>query len=107
MSSATDVKIFRSEKKCRWISSLSCVISQRAAQCAHVGGLAEGKGTGIKCSDEFTLPLAPDIHDQLDGRAKLPNGKTGKKAFEEFYHIDVIERAKAFHWFWLQTKGKN
>jgi hypothetical protein len=99
-------KVLRSSAKRRWIASLPCVISGRASQCAHVGGLTEGKGMARKCSDTFTLPLAPEYHDMADGRRKLPDGKTGRKAFEAFYGIDLIARATELHWRWLRTWGK-
>lgn len=102
---------WRNEAKRRFIASLPCIITGRAAQCCHV----TKNGTSSKGSDEFTVPLCPELHDQLDGRKKLPNGEYGNKRmpdgryrFEHFYRVDLIARAIALHLdFMEETKHGN
>lgn len=98
---------WRSERKRRWIAAQPCLITGAPAQCAHVGGLAEGKGAALKCGDEFTIPLSPAVHDMFDGRRKLPNGRIGKNAFEAHFRIDSLACARIYHQRWLNDNGSN
>jgi hypothetical protein len=99
---------WRNEKKRRWVAGLPCLITGRAAQCAHV----THNGMSSKGSDEFTVPLAPEVHDQLDGRVKLPNGDYGNRvvdgtrAFERFYGVDLLERAIQLHLDWMEDQKR-
>src|SRR3974390_1672224 len=53
---------FRSETYRRYIASLPCAHCglEGYSQAAHVGGLAEGKGGGLKVSDARCIPLCGD-----------------------------------------------
>jgi len=64
-------------------------------------------GMSSKGSDEFTVPLAPEIHDQFDGRVKLPNGEIGKRAFEAYYWVNTTERAIQLHLDWMEMQHGN
>lgn len=93
---------WRSESKRRFIGGLPCLITGKASQCSHV----VNNGMRSKGSDEFTVPLSPEMHDQLDGRAKLPDGTVGKIAFVTYYDIDLLDAAKQLHERWLKTQRK-
>jgi hypothetical protein len=67
----------------------------------------------MKCGDEWTVPLTPALHDELDGRAKLPNGEYGNRRmedgryrFEHFYQVDLIEEAIQRHLDWMEEQKR-
>ncbi len=64
----------------------------------------ENGGMHMKGPDSGCAPLCRTHHDQYDGRAKLPNGEVGKRAFEAHYGIDM--RAVAAKWYkqYLETR---
>ncbi len=66
----------------------------------------ENGGMSMKGPDSGCAPLCRTHHDQYDGRAKLPNGEVGKRAFEAYYGLDM--RAVAAKWYklYLEQYGK-
>lgn len=60
--------IFRSEPLRRAVASLPCVCCGREGmtQAAHIGGLEDGKGFGIKVADSRIAALCVDCHQELD-----------------------------------------
>jgi len=55
-------------------------------RCEHCGSLnpdpAHGPAAGrsLKGPDNYALPLCRQVHEFLDGQARLPNGKWGRRA---------------------------
>ena len=49
----------------------------------------ENNGMRSKGRDSSCAPLCRDHHDQFDGHKRLPNGKVGRVAFEEYYLLDM------------------
>src|SRR5690349_19121744 len=47
----------------------------------------ENGGASMKGPDSSCAPLCRVHHDQMDGRAKLPNGEVGRAAFEAYYGV--------------------
>ena len=56
----------------------------------------ERGGMSMKGPDSSCAPLCRFHHNQFDGKVKLANGEVGRRAFEDFYHIDMQAIAKAW-----------
>lgn len=68
-------------------------------ECAHVG--STGKGMRQKCSDEECAPLCVQHH--REGKQALD--KIGRKAFEAFHGVDLLQIAAALRKRFLEDQG--
>ncbi len=64
----------------------------------------ENGGMRMKGPDSGCAPLCRTHHDQYDGRAKLPNGEVGKRAFEAHYGLDMRDVAAKWYKLYLETR---
>lgn len=58
----------------KWIHThlgICCLTGRLDIHTAHVGGLAQGKGMGIKCDEKYMLPLDAYLHLHADHRPDL------------------------------------
>jgi len=65
----------------------------------HSNKLADGKGMGLKASDEKACFGCSSCHDVLDGRRPRPDGMTAEQV--DVYFRYAVERTHAI----LRTKG--
>ncbi len=74
----------RNPKRLAEIRKLPCVrCGQAPSQAAHSNSSRDGKGRGIKASDEFTVPLCHSCHSQFD-QYKLGNREQSEAMFEKW-----------------------
>ena len=74
----------RSPKRLAEIRKLPCVrCGNPNSQAAHSNSAKHGKGTSIKASDEFTVPLCHSCHFQFD-TFQLGNRAESEAMFEKW-----------------------
>lgn len=67
-------KKIRSEKHRRFIASLPCLkCGKSGTQAAHVGGMSEGKGIGVKVCDSRCVPLCAPYDNEMGCHFKHDN----------------------------------
>jgi DNA recombination protein Rad52 len=66
----SEPKRIRCREHLRYVASQPCAICGRSPSQAHHVRYAQGRGLGIKVSDEFTVPLCATHHQQLHNTAK-------------------------------------
>ncbi len=100
MNANPKIKYVRSVRYRKFVASLPCCVCGRAdVQCAHVKFIGEGRGTGIKVSDEFTVPLCVEHHRQ-QGECKL-----GERGWWEMQDKDPGHIAETLYLAWQKWKN--
>ena len=75
----------RSRKRLAEIRKLPCVrCGNPNSQAAHSNSSRDGKGRGIKASDEFTVPLCHSCHHQFN-TFQLGNRAESEAMFEKWW----------------------
>ena len=89
-------KRLRDKDHLRFVASQSCLVCGRQPSDPHHLRFAQPRALGLKVSDEFTVPLCRDHHQQLHQAGN-------ELAWWHDLNINALEVAKEF---WAQSRGK-